>query len=153
MEWALPGGNDFTPRRDEQNNGVALLMTRASLDVCKQKQVSDFEMALHQNKAKATKDIKESKAHCGVSIREVEAHCATLVREAEADCATLIREVDAKCTTIVAEVEAHCTTNIRRAESCCMWKKPVLSSNCMQRICNVWKLMPQKRRGETASPS
>ena len=50
-------------------------MTRASLDTHQRKQVLDFEMALHQNKAEATEAIREAKAHCGAAIREVESHC------------------------------------------------------------------------------
>ena len=54
---------------------VHLLMTRASLDAHPRKQVVDFEMALHQNEAKATKAIREAKVLCGAVIREVESCC------------------------------------------------------------------------------
>ena len=73
-------------------------MTRSSLDAHQQKQVLDFEMALHQKEAKATEAIREAKAHCRATIREAEANCAS----------------------IVTEVEAHCTADIRKAESCCV---------------------------------
>ena len=65
---------------------VHLLVTRLSLDTHQQKHVLDFEMALHQNKAKATEAIKEAKAHCGATIREAETHCTADIRKAESDC-------------------------------------------------------------------
>ena len=66
----------------------------------------NFEMALCQNKAKATETIKEAKAHCGATIRETETCCTTYIREAETNCAS-----------IIMEVEAHCTADIRKAET------------------------------------
>ena len=38
-----------------------LLATRSSLNACQRKQVSDFEMALCQNKSETTEAIKEAK--------------------------------------------------------------------------------------------
>ena len=121
-----PGGNtgalpeEVTLLKKEMSKTMGcLLMTRTSLDVCQQKQGSDFEMVLCCNEAEA---IREANAHCGASIREVEACHATLVRGTEAHYATLLREAEDDCTTIVGEVEAHCTAYIRKAESHCMEK-------------------------------
>ena len=93
----------------EMNRAMGnLLTTRSSLDAHQQKQVSDFEMALHQNNAEATEAIRKAKAHCRATIREVEAHHTTHIREAEANCAS-----------VIMEAEACCTADIRRAKSCC----------------------------------
>ena len=42
---------------------------------------------------------------------------------------------------------------ILERQSPAVWNIPVPSNNYMQRICNVWRWKPWKRRGETASPS
>ena len=107
--------------QEEMNRTMGhLLMTRTSLDTHQQKQVSDFEMALHQNEAEATKAIKQAKAHCGATIREVEACHTTHIREAEANCASIIRETEANCASIITEAEARCTADIRKVESHCV---------------------------------
>ena len=49
-----------------------LLMTRSSFDAHQQKQVSDFKMALCQNKTETTEAIKDAKALCTWTIREAE---------------------------------------------------------------------------------
>ena len=51
-----------------------LVVTRSSLNAHQRKQVSDFEMALHQNESETTKAIKEARALCAHTIREAEAH-------------------------------------------------------------------------------
>ena len=62
---------------EEMSNAMGcLLITRASLDAHQRKQVSDFQMAIHQNDAEATEAIRETKVHCGSVIREVEVCCA-----------------------------------------------------------------------------
>ena len=106
--------------QEEMNRTMRyLLMTRSSLDTHWREQVSDFETALHQNKAKATEAIREAKSLCGTAIREADAHHATHIREAEAYCTTHIREAEAHCATTIMEVEAHCATDIREAEPLC----------------------------------
>ena len=111
-----PGADSNTlPRneillQEEMNRAMGhLLMTSSSLDACQWKQVSDFEMALCQNEAEATKAIKEAKAHCEATIREAESCCTIHIREPEA-----------KCASIITEAETHCTTDIRKAESHCV---------------------------------
>ena len=105
---ALPG--NVILLQEEMNRAMGHpLTTMSSLDTRQQKQVSDFEMALHQNEAEATETIREAKAHCGATIRELESHCTTCIREAEANCASTIMEA-----------EAHCTAEIRKAESGCV---------------------------------
>ena len=97
-----------------------LLMTRVSIDTCQRKQVLDFEMAIHQNEAKATKAIREAKACCGVAIREAETHSTTNIREAEAHCTTTIRETEAHSSITIMGAEACCAADIRDAESQCV---------------------------------
>ena len=83
---ALP--EDVLLLQEEMNSVMGhLLMTRVCLDSCQRKQVLDFEMALCQNEAKATKAIREAKASCGAAIREAETCCAAGIREAESHCA------------------------------------------------------------------
>ena len=48
--------------------------------------MSDFEMALHQNKAETTEVIREARAHCEATVRDAEACCAVVIREAEVCC-------------------------------------------------------------------
>ena len=88
-----PGADTGTLLQDvcllqkEMNSAMGhLFTTRASLDTHWRKQVSDFEMVLHQNEAKATKAIRQAKVHCGSEIREPEACCAADIREAESHC-------------------------------------------------------------------
>ena len=93
--------------QEEMNSAMGhLLITRASIDTCQRKQVSHFETAIHQNKAKATEAIRGMKAHCGAAIRKAETHHATTIRKAEAHNSTTIMEV-----------EAHCAADIRELES------------------------------------
>ena len=92
-------------------------MTRSSLNACQRNQVSDFEMALHQNESEITEAIKEAKALCASTIREAEAHRGTLISESEAWHATCIREAKANCTSTIAEAENCYSMAIRKAES------------------------------------
>ena len=48
--------------------------TRSSLNAHWRKQVSDFEMGLHQNESKTTKAIKEAKTLCTHATRDAEAN-------------------------------------------------------------------------------
>ena len=106
--------------QEEMNSAIRhFLMTRASIDTCQRKQVSDFKMAICQNKAKATEAIRDAKVHCESVIREVEACHATTIREAGTHCITTIREAEAHSSTIITEVEAHCAADIREAEFHC----------------------------------
>ena len=50
-----------------------LLMTRASMGAHQRKEVSDFQMALHQNEAWTTEAIREAEAMHAAAIREVKA--------------------------------------------------------------------------------
>ena len=93
----------------EMNRAMGcLLMTKASIDALGRKQVSDFEMAIHQNEVEATKAIREVKVHCGAAIREAASHHATAIREAEACSSTTITEAEACCASYIREVESHC---------------------------------------------
>ena len=87
------------------------------LDAHQWKQVSDFEMALCQNKSETTKAIKEAKTPCAYAIREAEAHCTMLISEAETWHTTCIKEAKANCATIMAEVENGCSMAIRKVGS------------------------------------
>ena len=64
-----------------------LLTTRASMDSCQRRLVSNTKTALHQNEAKSTKAMKEAKAHCTTVIWDAEAMCAVTSREEETTCA------------------------------------------------------------------
>ena len=69
----LPG--DVVQLQEEVGKALGfLLATRSSLNACHRKQVSDFEMALHQNKSETTKAIKEAKTLCAHTTREAEVH-------------------------------------------------------------------------------
>ena len=74
-----------------------LLATRLSLDAYQWKQVSDFEMALCQNKAETMEAISEAKAHCGAIVKEAEAHYSADIRGVEAQCFADIREAESHC--------------------------------------------------------
>ena len=50
-------------------------MTRASMDACHRKQVSDTKATFCKNDAQATEAIREAKACCAAAVREVEAAC------------------------------------------------------------------------------
>ena len=70
--------------QEEMNRAMeCLLMNRSSLDAHQRKQVSDFQVALHQNQDVATETIREAKAHCAVTVWEAKSHCAPEIREAE----------------------------------------------------------------------
>ena len=112
---------DVIQLQKEANRALGcLLMTRSSLNAHQRNQVSDFEMALHQNESDTTEAIKEAKALCDFTIREAEAHQTTLIREAEAQHATCIREAEANCTSTIAETENCCSTAIRKVETHCV---------------------------------
>ena len=59
-----------------------LLTTRASMDSCQRRLVSNTKTTLHQNETKTAIAINEEKAHCAATIREAEAtsvdHACTL---------------------------------------------------------------------------
>ena len=92
-------------------------MTRSSFDAHQWKQVSDFEMSLHQNELETTEAIKEAKTLCTCTIREAEAHHMTLISEEETWHAACIKEAKANCASIVVEAE-NGSMAIRKAESC-----------------------------------
>ena len=95
-----------------------LLATRSSLNACHRKQVSDFVMALFQNKSKTTKAVQEAKTLCTCTTRESKACQAMYINKAEARYAACIKEAKAHYVSIIAEVENHCSVAIRKAESC-----------------------------------
>ena len=69
----LPG--DVVQLQEEVDKALGcLLVTRSSLNHHWRKQVSEFEMALHQNESETTKAIKEAKTLCACTTREAEAH-------------------------------------------------------------------------------
>ena len=56
----LPG--DVIQLQEEVGKALGcLLATRSSLDACCRKQVSDFEIALHQNESETTEAVKEAR--------------------------------------------------------------------------------------------
>ena len=75
-----------------------LLMTRVFMDSHQEKEVSDFHMALHQNKAQTTEAIREAEVIHTTVIREVKVCCANIIQDAEATCARTIRKVETACT-------------------------------------------------------
>ena len=75
-----------------------LLITRASMDAHQIKEVSDFQMALHQNEALTTEIIREAEAVCATAVREVKTHCAYIIQDAKATFARTIREVETAST-------------------------------------------------------
>ena len=75
-----------------------LLTTRESMDAHRRKEVSDFQMDLHQNKAQMTEIIREAEAVHATAVREVKAHCANIIQDAKATCARTIREVETAST-------------------------------------------------------
>ena len=85
-----------------------LLRTRASMDACHQKQVSNTETAFHENEAEATEIIREAKAHCTIMIWEAEAVNTATSQEAEGACSATIRKVEAMCTAAIREAETTC---------------------------------------------
>ena len=116
-----------------------LLATRSSLNAHWRKQVSDFEMALHQNESETNEGIKEARTLCAHTIREAEAHQAKFISKAEAQHATCIKEAKANCASTIAEVE---------------WpNRPTPFNSHMLRACSVFRQRPWERRGKIASPS
>ena len=63
-----------------------LLTTRASMESCQRRLVSNTKTALHQNEAKTAEAIKEAKAHCTAMIWDAEATCTVAIREVETTC-------------------------------------------------------------------
>ena len=61
-----------------------LLTTRAPMDAHQRKEVSDFQTALHQNKAQTTEAIREAEAVHVAAIREAKACCANIIQDAQA---------------------------------------------------------------------
>ena len=106
----LPG--DVIQLQEEAGKALGwLLATRSSLNAHQRKQVSDFEMALCQNKLQTTEAIKEARTLCTHTIREAEAHQVKLISKAKAKHTTCIKEAK-------AEVGNCCSAAIRKAESC-----------------------------------
>ena len=72
----------------EMNMAIGqLLMTRASMDACHRKQVSDTKASFCKNEAQKTEAIQEAKAQCTTMVQEAEATCATAIQEVETTCA------------------------------------------------------------------
>ena len=74
-----------------------LLMTRASMDTHWRKEVSNFQMALHQNEAITTEAIREAEALHAAAVREAKACCANIIHDAHTTCARTIRKVETAC--------------------------------------------------------
>ena len=75
-----------------------LLTTRASMDTHWRKEVSDFQMALHQNESQTTEIIRKTEAVHATASKEVKTHCANFIQDAEAICARTIREAETTST-------------------------------------------------------
>ena len=88
-----------------------LLTARASMDVHQRKEVSDFQLALHQNEAQTTKVIREAKTVHATATGEAKAHCANIIQDAKATCARTIREGE------TASTEHACTLQQARRDS------------------------------------
>ena len=66
--------------QEEMNRAMGcFLTTRASMDTCCRKQVSDFETAFCQNEAQTTEAIREAEAVCAAALLEAKACCATMI--------------------------------------------------------------------------
>ena len=112
----LPG--DVIQLQEEMGKTLGwLLATRSSLNACWRKQVSEFEMALHQNEAETIQAIKEARILHACTIREAEAHWVKLISKAEAWHTTCIKEAKANCASTIAEAENCCSVAIRKVES------------------------------------
>ena len=85
-----------------------LFTTRASIDACCRKQVSDMEAAFHENEAEATETIREAKAHCMAAIWEAEAGSTAAIWEVEAAHSAIIWKAEAACTAATREAETAC---------------------------------------------
>ena len=77
------------------------------MDTHQRKEVSNFQMALYQNKAWTTKAISEAEAVHAAAIREAKACCTNIIHNAETTCATTIRKVETAC--------AECTHALQQA--------------------------------------
>ena len=107
-----------------------LLTTRTSMDAHQRKEVSDFQISLHQNEAQTTKIIMEAEAMCATAIRKAKASCANIIQDDKATCARTIMEAETASTEHAhALLEAHRT----------VWR--------------AWKGWPSRRRSKTANLS
>ena len=108
---------DVTELQEEANKTLGhSLVTRSSIDTHWRKQVSDFGMALCQNKSEITEAIKEGKTLCAHNIRGAEACQAALKSKAEIQHAACIKEATANCACTLTEAENCCSTAIREVE-------------------------------------
>ena len=83
------------PSLEELNRALGdWLAIKSSVDACWWKLVSEFNMALCQNKSKTEESIREAKALCTHSIRKAEANCGHSIKEAEVHCSTAISKAE-----------------------------------------------------------
>ena len=76
---------DAAHLQEEANKALGdLLNFKPSIDVCWQKLVSKFSMALLENDSETTESIKEAEVICAHSFQEAENCCSVAIREAEA---------------------------------------------------------------------
>ena len=109
---------NVTQLQEEANKALGhLLVTRSSVNTHWRKQVSDLEMALHQNESETTEAIKEARSLCARTIQDVETCQTVLISKAKVWHATHIKEIEDNCTHALAEAENCCSTAIREAES------------------------------------
>ena len=136
----LPG--DVFQLQEEVGKALGwLLATRSSLNACLRKQISDFEMALHQNESETTKVIKEARTFCVHTIREAEAHWAKLISKAEAWHTACIKEAKANCASTIAEAKNCCSVAIRR-QSPMGPNRPTPFNSHMLRACSILRWRP-----------
>ena len=95
-----------------------LLVRRSSFDAHRRKQVSYFEMALHQIKTsqkplrplkrpRLSAPVPSGKLRPTILISEAEAQHATCIKEAKANCASIIAEAESCCSIAITKVESH----------------------------------------------
>ena len=84
---------------------VHLLSTRATMQTCHQRIISETEVGHHQN------EIDTSQA-----IQEIKAHYATVIADAEATYGTAIKKVEAVCLASTSKAEVIWATGIRKAK-------------------------------------
>ena len=77
-----------------------------------------------------------------IDLCQNEAKAMEAIMEAKAHCEAIIREVQKPAVLLILEKGSPAVKNML-----------IPSNNWMQRVCNVWKQKPWKRRGETTSPS
>ena len=116
-----PSGNapplDVAHLQQEANEVLGdLLVTKSSIDAHWQKLVSNYGIALCQNKSKTTESIKEAKAQCVHSIKKAEATCAHSIKEAEALCSTAIRKVETWGASQACSIQQSHTKDIQHLE-------------------------------------